>query len=69
MATRFVRELEAAAQLLRHQPLAGPPREHLAPGLRVLFHKHYGIYYLPRETEILLIRVLHGARDIPALFR
>jgi toxin ParE1/3/4 len=48
-------------------PLSGPSREQLAPGLRVMFRGSYAIYYMPAEQEIVVIRVLHGARDIDAL--
>jgi toxin ParE1/3/4 len=52
---------------LRQMPSLGPLREQLAPGLRVIFHGHYAIYYMPREDELVIVRVLHGARDIAAI--
>lgn len=52
---------------MRHFPLAAPAREWLAPGLRVTFHGAYAIYYQPRADEIVIIRVLHGARDTTAI--
>jgi toxin ParE1/3/4 len=33
----------------------------------VIFHENYAIYYLPRMTEIVIVRVLHGARDIESI--
>jgi plasmid stabilization system protein ParE len=48
-------------------PFAGAPRDHLAPDLRVIFCRKYGIYYLPRSGEIVIVRVLHGSRDIPSV--
>lgn len=36
-------------------------------GLRVTFHGAYAIYYQPRETEVVIIRILHGARDAVAI--
>jgi len=35
--------------------------------LRVIFHSAYAIYYQPRPDEVVIIRVLHGARDIAAI--
>jgi hypothetical protein len=32
--------------------------------LRVIFYEKYAIYYLPRPDEIIIVRVLHGSRDI-----
>jgi toxin ParE1/3/4 len=48
-------------------PLSGAPRPHLAPDLRVIFHQKYAVYYLPRPGEIVIIRVLHGFRDVSAI--
>jgi len=33
----------------------------------VLFHPPYALYYLVSEREIIIVRVLHGARDIGAI--
>ena len=52
---------------MRHFPLAAPARDQLASGLRVTFHGAYAIYYQPRLDEIVIIRVLHGARDTAAI--
>jgi toxin ParE1/3/4 len=48
-------------------PLSGPLREQFAPGLRVTFESNYAVYYTIVESEIVVIRVLHGARDAAAL--
>jgi toxin ParE1/3/4 len=48
-------------------PLSGAPRPHLAPDLRVIFHQKYAVYYLPRPGEIVIVRVLHGSRDISSI--
>lgn len=45
----------------------GPQREQFGPNLRVVFHSHYAIYYLPAEHELIIVRVLHGARDALAI--
>jgi toxin ParE1/3/4 len=45
----------------------GAARERLASGLWVLIHDKYAIYYLPRPKEIVIVRVLHGSRDVSAL--
>jgi toxin ParE1/3/4 len=48
-------------------PFSGPARDHLAPRLRVKFHGPYAIYYTPTARELVIIRVLHGARDMAAI--
>jgi toxin ParE1/3/4 len=53
--------------LLAAFTLSGSARFQLAEGLRVIIYGAYAVYYLSRDKEILLIRVLHGARDIEAI--
>lgn len=48
-------------------PLAGPSRDQLASGLRVMFQGNYALYYTFNETEIIIVRVLHSARDTAAI--
>ena len=48
-------------------PLSGPSREYLATNLRVKFHRAYAVYYTPTEQDLIVIRVLHGARDAAAI--
>ena len=67
IATRFVIAIEAHFEPLRHFPLSGAARAQLAPGLRVTFHSQYAIYYLPLPDALVIVRVLHGARDVAAL--
>lgn len=44
-------------------------RPDIAPDLRYYPVGNYLIFYRPTETEIQVARVLHGARDIQAIFR
>jgi toxin ParE1/3/4 len=44
-------------------PFAGASRERLAHGLRVTFKGNYAIYYAVTAAEVIIVRVLHGARD------
>lgn len=48
-------------------PLIGSSRNQFAPGLRVTFYSNYAIYYRPLADALVIIRVLHGARDVTAL--
>jgi toxin ParE1/3/4 len=69
VATRFLTAIEHAFQVLLDTPLMGARREHLGAGLRVIFHNPYAIYYLPTQTAVVIVRVLHGARDAAAIAR
>lgn len=62
-----MRAIETHFEPLRHFPLSGAAREQLAPGLRVTFHSPYAIYYKPLAAAVVIIRVIHGARDVAAL--
>jgi toxin ParE1/3/4 len=52
---------------VRRFPLAAPRRDQLAAGLRVTFHGAYAIYYRLLADAVVIVRVLHGARDVAAL--
>ncbi|MDZ4842141.1 MAG: type II toxin-antitoxin system RelE/ParE family toxin [Hyphomicrobium aestuarii] len=67
-ATSFVSSLEAKFQPLLQFPGMGTPRDQLAPGLRALPYKNYVIYYMSTDDHIIIVRVVHGARDIRAIF-
>lgn len=67
VATRFLSRLESRIRKTLTLPFAGAPRPHLAPDLRVIFHQKYAVYYLPCRGEIVIVRVLHGSRDISSI--
>jgi toxin ParE1/3/4 len=52
---------------LSELPNAGVSRETLAPGLRATFLGNYAIYYFVRMEEVVVVRVLHAARDATAM--
>lgn len=67
VAIRFVESIEKAFATLQHAPTIGTRRERLASSLRVIFQSPYAIYYLPSEQHVIIVRVLHGARDVVAI--
>ena len=66
-ATRFLAALRSGLDRVLLFPEAGAPRDQLAPRLRATFHGSYVIYYRAAETELVVIRVLHGMRDQAAI--
>lgn len=54
-------------EVVRKSPRMGAMREQLSEGLRVTFHHPYAIYYRITKQELIIIRVLHGARDAAAI--
>ena len=71
VALDFIDVLEETHRQIGAQPATGSPRyahELDIPGLRFRSVKGfpYMVFYVERESEIDVWRVLHGARDIPA---
>lgn len=74
VASRFAEAVVHALELLARQPAAGSSRYALLlalPGLRSwpLRPWPYLIFYIEGEQAVDVMRVLHGARDIPATLR
>lgn len=67
-ADRWVDRLDEQFRLLATQPLMGRTRPELEQELRSFPFGRYVIFYAPLADGIDVIRVLHGARDIDALF-
>jgi len=59
--------LHATCEQLLTFPFAHPELPQLAAGLRVTFYEGYAIYYQADEQAVILVRVLHGARDLTGL--
>lgn len=68
MATIFIQKLEEKFQPLLDHPELGPKRDYLSPGLRAHFYRDYVIYYEVTDMEIIIVRVVHGAKDQATLF-
>jgi toxin ParE1/3/4 len=59
--------VEARFKQVVKLPDSGADRSNLGDGLRVVFFGKYAIYYLPRPDEIIIVRALHGSRDIDSI--
>ena len=57
--------IEKEAQTLALQPLMGRARPELSAGIRCWpTSTSYNLYYIPEESGVIVVRVLHHARDI-----
>lgn len=65
-ADRLLDEVELVVQLLSAFPEIGRPREELGPGTRSFRLRRFRhiVFYRRTDDEIVLLRILHGARDI-----
>nr|WP_244594199.1 type II toxin-antitoxin system RelE/ParE family toxin [Rhodoblastus sphagnicola] len=67
IANKLIAKITAVFDRAAQFPMGNPLRPQLGPALRVAFSGSYAIYYLPSDSEIIVVRVLHGARDLAAL--
>lgn len=67
-ADRVVRSFDERLELLARLPGVGRARDELMPGVRSFAVGSYVLFYREANGGIELLRVLHGARDIPAAF-
>ena len=57
--------IEKEAQTLALQPLMGRARPELSASIRCWpTSTSYNLYYIPEESGVIVVRVLHHARDI-----
>ena len=68
-ATTLVDSICEHIKLLLTSPGAGRKRDELALGLRSWSVTYpYIVFYLVTKTEMQVVRILHGSRDLPKLF-
>ena len=67
-ADKLLDEIDEKSQMLAQSPFIGKTRDELGPTIRSFPIGNYVLFYQPIEDGIEIIRVLHGARDIEALF-
>lgn len=63
-ARRTVDNIRGPLKVLESFPAAGRPRDDLHRGLRSWPIDHYVVFYTSDESEIRIVRILHGARDV-----
>lgn len=67
-ALSFVRELRAQCQRITLNPSGYRLRPELGDGIRSCAHGHYVIFFEATTEDVLVVRILHGARDLPDVF-
>ena len=64
-AGSFVAELRAQCEKICRNPAGYRRRPELSDGLRSCAHGNYVIFFASTAEQVTIIRILHGARDIP----
>ena len=67
-ALRWVTRLEEKALSLAAQPYAGAEDSELGGRRRVVVRPYLIVYRIRSNDLVSVVRVVHGARDLPALF-
>lgn len=68
-AFHFLDKIDEACRLYSTQPQMGTSRPDLGRNLRCFTVDSYVVIYQPLHDGILVLLVIHGARDIPTVFR
>ena len=68
-AVTYVQELRERATRIGEFPHAGPSRPQWGEGIRIAVHGKYLIVYRVCDETVQVLRVVHGARDLDALFK
>ena len=66
-ARRFVGKLMEQCKRIGNAPLGYAGREDLAPGLRMAALGRYVVFFRVIDNSVRIERVLHGARNLPAI--
>lgn len=67
-ALSFIRELRTLCGQLAQHPLAYRLRPELGEGIRSCAYGRYMIFFEIAADGVVIVRILHGARDLPAVF-
>lgn len=67
-AITFVQELRQRCQRIALSPASYRMRPELGEGIRSCAHGHHVIFFEASASAVTMLRILHGARDLPRLF-
>ena len=67
-AVSFIAELRTQCATIVKAPQAYRVRPELGEGIRSCANGNYVIFFTATKAELTIVRVLHGAMDIPAQF-
>jgi len=68
VADRQLQDIDQACGTLQEWPYSGRPRDELLPGIRSVPVHPYVVFYRVRNEAVEVVRVLHGHRDVDAIF-
>lgn len=67
-AVKFIQEVRRHCEHISEGPMRYPARPELGAAVRVCGHGNYLIVFEPYDGGAVVLRVLHGARNLPGIF-
>jgi toxin ParE1/3/4 len=67
-AVSFIQEIQEQCSKIAMSPLAYIARAELGKDIRSCVHGRYLIVFRPSDEDVLIVRILHGARNLARLF-
>jgi toxin ParE1/3/4 len=64
-AVSFAQELTTKIRAISDRPLTFPARDEWGAGLRAALHANYYIIFRVEIDRVIVLRILHAARNIP----
>lgn len=68
-ANDFANQLVGKFSALAETPHMGRERDDYGAGVRTFPFGNYMIFYRPVDSGVVIVRVLHGARNLPNAFK
>ena len=68
-ANRILDRIDATFQHLRESPHVGSDMSQYGIGLRAFSVGNYVVSFINDDRRVTIVRVIHGARDFPDVFR
>jgi len=68
IADNLLREIDRVGEAIAKNPLLSRDRTELMAGLRSVVVRPHVMFFVVRNNAIEIARVLHGRRDLPAMF-
>jgi len=59
----YFQSLTQCLELLGENPEMGSTMDEIRPGYRCFLHESHVIFYIPREQDVLIVRILHKRMD------
>jgi toxin ParE1/3/4 len=66
-AELYSRGFGTAFDRLRRYPRSGATRPELGDSVRSILYRQHRLYYIIQDAGVLVLRVIHGARDVQDL--